>query len=81
MIKSFFPIFDMLIRSGDIRDQSRKLSKIAKKFWTIFCRHKFFGDGHCKNCAQLSPLPRGASTEKSPVRILTRDRKLLSLTR
>ena len=27
-----FPIFDVLIRSGDIRDQSRKLSEIAKNF-------------------------------------------------
>ena len=35
------PIFDMLIRSGDIRDQSRKLSKIAKNFGRFFGRHKF----------------------------------------
>jgi len=27
-----FPIFDMWIRSGDIRDQSRKLSEIAPNF-------------------------------------------------
>jgi len=28
----FFPIFDMWICSGDIRDQTRKLSEIAPNF-------------------------------------------------
>jgi len=28
----FFQMFDMQIRSGDIRDQSRKFSEIAPKF-------------------------------------------------
>jgi len=41
MIKSFSD-FDMLIRSGDISDQSRKLSKIAKNFGRFLGRHKFF---------------------------------------
>jgi len=36
MMKSF---------SGDIRDQSYKLSKIAKKFGRFFCRHEFLGAG------------------------------------
>ena len=71
----------MLIRSGDIRDQSRKLSKIAKNFGRVFGRHKFLGAGIVKIVPELSPLPRGASTEKSPVRIVPLTRKLLSLTR
>jgi len=52
----------MLIRCGDIRDQSRKLSKMAKNFGRFFGRHKFF---IVKIVPNLSPLPRGASTEKS----------------
>ena len=77
-----FPIFDMLILSGDIRDQSRKLSKIVKNFGRFFGRHKFGGGGGIvKIVPNLSPLPRGASTEKSPVRILPLAWTLLSLTR
>jgi len=74
-------MFDMLTRSGDIRDQSRKLSKIAKNFGRFFGRHKFLGSGIVKIVPNLSPMPRGASNEKSPVRILELARKLLSLTR
>jgi len=37
-----FPIFDILSRTGDIRDQSRKLRKIGpnfERFWAQnFCR-------------------------------------------
>jgi len=65
---SAFPIFDMLIPSGDIRDQSQKLSKIAQNFGRFFCRHKYFGAGIVKIVPILSPLPCGTSTEKSPVR-------------
>jgi len=36
-----FSIFDVWIRSEDIRDQSRKLSEIAKKFGRFFCPPKF----------------------------------------
>ena len=32
-----FPIFDLWIRFGEIRDQSRKLSEIAKNFGWFFC--------------------------------------------
>jgi len=71
----------MLILSRDIRDQSRKLSKIAKNFGRFFCRHKFVGVAIVKIVPILSPLPRGTSVEKSPVRILPLARKLLSLTR
>jgi len=44
----FFPIFDVLIRSRDIRDQSRQLSKIAQNFGRFFGRHKFLGQGLIK---------------------------------
>jgi len=70
----------VLIRSGDIRDQSPKLSKIAKNFTRFFGRHKFLGVGIVKIVPILSPLPRVVSTEKSHVRILPLARKLLSLT-
>ena len=70
----------MLIRSGDIRDQSRKLSKIAKNFGRFFGRHKFLGADIVKTVPNLSSAPREASTEKSPVRIHPLARKLLSLT-
>ena len=65
MIKSF-PIFDMLIRFEDIRDQTRKLPKMAKNFGQFFGRHKFFGAGIVKIVPILSPLLRGASSESSP---------------
>ena len=65
MIKSFSD-FDMLILSGYIRDQSRKLSETAKNFGLFFCRHKFLGAGIAKIVPILSPLPRGTSTEKVP---------------
>ena len=71
----------MLIRSGDIRDQSGKLSKIANNFGQFLGRHKFLGADIVKIVHNLSPLPRGASTEKCPVRILPLAGKLLSLTR
>ena len=51
----------MLILSGDIRDQSRKLSKIAKKFGRFFWPSRIFGEGIVKIVPILSPLPRGTS--------------------
>ena len=39
----FFQMLDMSIRSGDIRDQSRKLSEIATKFGRYFGPPKFLG--------------------------------------
>jgi len=80
MFKSFSD-FDMLIRSGDIRDQRRKLSKIAQNFGRFFCRHKFLGVGTVKIVPDLSTLPRGTSTEESPVRKLPLAPKLLTLER
>jgi len=38
---TMFPIFDLWIRFGDIRDQSRKLSEIAPDFGRFFCHPKF----------------------------------------
>jgi len=55
----------MLIRSGDIHDQSRKLSKMAKKFGRFFGRHKFFWAGIVKIVSNLSLLPRGRRLKKS----------------
>jgi len=54
----------MLIRSGDIRYQSRKLSKIVKNFGRFFGRQKFLGI--VKIVLNLLPLPGGASTEIIP---------------
>ena len=73
-------LVDILILWGDIRDQSRKLSKITKNFGRFCWSHKFFGAGLVKIVPNLLPLPLVASTEKSPVRILPLVRKLLSLT-
>ena len=42
------PIFEMLICSVDIRDQSRKLQEIATNLGRFFRRHKFFGAGIVK---------------------------------
>ena len=39
-----FPIFDIFSRSGDIRDQSRKLCKICPNF-ACFLPPKFFRGG------------------------------------
>jgi len=54
----------MVMRSVDIRDQSRKLSKISPNFGRFFGRHKFLGAGIVKIVPKFSPLPREASTEK-----------------
>jgi len=54
----------MWIRSGDIRDQTRKLSEIAKNFGRFFGFPKFMGAGLPKIVPSLSLLPRGTSTEK-----------------
>jgi len=53
----------MLIRSGDIRDQSHKLSKSAPNFGRFFAVKNFLGMGLVKIVLKLSPLPRGTSTE------------------
>jgi len=40
-LSTAFSIFDLWIRSGDIRDQSRKLSEIAPDFGRFLCSPKF----------------------------------------
>ena len=57
-------MFDMSIRSGDIRDQSRKLSEIAPKFGRSFGPPKFMGAGLPKVVRALSPQPRSRRLEK-----------------
>ena len=59
----------MWIHSGNIRDQSRKLSEIAQNFRRFFGPPKFFlggggGAGLLKIVPSLSLLTRGTSTEK-----------------
>ena len=41
-----FPIFGMLIRSGDIRDQSRKLSEIMQNFRSVTFSRRRLVAGH-----------------------------------
>ena len=48
-----FPIFDLWILFGDIRDQSRKLSEIAKKNLDGFLPSQILGDRTSKNCTQV----------------------------
>jgi len=62
--EDFFQMFDMSISSGDIRDQSRKLSEIAPKFGRFFGPPKFFGAGLPKVVRALSPLPCVTSSGK-----------------
>ena len=79
MMKSFYGFLYV----DPIRRYSRSKSKVVKnreKIWAIFCRHNFFGAGIVKIVPELLPLHRGASTDKSPVRMLPLARKLLSLT-
>ena len=58
-----FQMFDMSISSGDIRDQSRKLSEIAPKFGR-FWPSKFLGAGLPKVVRVLSSVPRVTSSGK-----------------
>jgi len=54
----------MWIRSGDIGDQSQKLSEIAQNFGRFFGPPNFLGAGLPKIVLSLSLLPRGTSTVK-----------------
>ena len=73
-----FPIFDMLIRSGDIHDQSRKLSEIAQNFGRFSCPLKFLA----RAFQNLHPFyhPSRCTSTESFVRIIPVDRKLLTVT-
>ena len=48
-------MFDMSIRSGDIRDQSRKLSEIALKFGRFFDPRKFWRQAFQKLYTRYHP--------------------------
>jgi len=54
----------MSMYSGDIRDQSRKLSEIAPNYGRFFRCPKFQEAGLPKVIPILSPLPRGTSPGK-----------------
>ena len=62
--EDFFQTFDMSISSGDIRDQSRKLSEIAPKFGRFFGPRKFWGADLQKVVYVLSSLTRRTSSGK-----------------
>jgi len=64
MINDFSDFIDMLIRSGDICDQSQKLSTIAPNFGRYFCCSKFSGAGLPKIVRTLSHLFPGTSPGK-----------------
>ena len=55
----------MSMHSGDIRDQSRKLSEIVPNYGRFFRCPKFQGAALPKVIPILSPLPRGTSPGKS----------------
>jgi len=57
-------MFDMSIRSGDIRDQSRKLSEIAPKFGRSFGPPKFLGRALQNLYARYQPCLAARRLEK-----------------
>ena len=64
MVDEVFQMFDMSISSGDIRDQSRKLSEIAPKFG-LFWPSQIFGGGPSKSYTRIiSPLLASRRLEK-----------------
>ena len=60
-----FEIFDVPTRSGDIRDQTRKLSEIAPKFGRFVDSTKFYGAGLPKLYARYHPCLATRRLEKS----------------
>ena len=57
-------MFDMSIRSGDICDQSRKLSKIGPKFGRSFAPQIFWGRVFQKLYARYHPCVAARRLEK-----------------
>jgi len=49
---NYFSIFDLWIRSGDIRDQSQNLSEIAPNF-ERFSPSQILGGRQSKNCTHV----------------------------
>jgi len=64
------PICDLSIRFGDIRDQSRKLSKIAPNFGRFFALPNFRWRAFQKLYPFYHPCLAARSLEKVSVRIL-----------
>jgi len=77
---SFSQMFDMSINSGDIRDQSRKLSEIKPKFGRILALGDF-GGGPSKSCTRVIIPASRHVVWKNFVRMLTLAPKLLRLIR
>ena len=57
-------MFDMSISSGDIRDQSRKLSEIAPKFGRFLANPNFWGRAFQKLYARYYPYLASRRLEK-----------------
>jgi len=57
-------MFDMSIRTGDIRDQSRKLSEIAQKFGRFLAFLNFWGWAFQKLYARYHPCLAACRLEK-----------------
>jgi len=60
----FFQMFDMSIRSRDIRDQNRKLSKIVPKFGRFLALPNFRRRAFPKLCARYHPYLAACRLEK-----------------
>ena len=60
----FSQMFDMSIHSGDICDQSQKLSKIGPKFGRSFGPRKFWGAGLPKVVRAYHPCVAARRLEK-----------------
>ena len=60
----FFQMFDMSISSGDIRDQSQKLSKIAPKFGRFLALPNFWRRAFQKLYARYHPYLVSRRLEK-----------------
>jgi len=60
----FFQMFDMSLSSGDIRDQSRKLSEIAPKFGRFLALPNFCGRAFRKWYARYHPYLTSRRLEK-----------------
>ena len=76
-----FQIFDMPIRSGDIRDQSRKLSEIAPKFGRFLVLPNFRGRAFRENCTHVITTASRHVAWKSVMRIFPLAPKLQGCTR
>jgi len=64
VVHHFFQMFDMSIRSGNIRDQSRKLSEIAPKFGRFLAVRNLWGRAVQKLYARYHPCLAACCLEK-----------------